>query len=115
MSHPWQRGSLHNSQEYCQRRLVVINYELDVGLIGGLGSVNIIEGCSDAVESVAVGADATKVTPVVEYHQHELRSVLLVGDIPIEKATKGKQGEDASPEHYASLQMWQWYRGEDAV
>jgi hypothetical protein len=82
----------------------VISYELDVSLIGGSSSGIGIEGCGAAAEDVAVGIDATKVTPV-QHHQDELQSVLLADDIPMEEATDGKQGEDALPEHYTSLQV----------
>lgn len=78
--------------EYCRRRLVAINYKLDVSLIGGLSGVGVIEGCGDVVRDVAVGVDATGAIPVVQHHQDELQSVLLVDDIPIEKATEGKRG-----------------------
>ena len=82
-------------------------------MIGGSGSGIGIEGCGAAAEDVAVGVDATKVTPV-QRHQDELQSVLLAADIPMEEATEGNQGgEDALPEHYTSLQMRQWHRGEE--
>jgi hypothetical protein len=55
-------------REYCRRRLVAINYELDASLISGLGSGIGIEGCGAAAEDVAVGVDATKVTLVVQHH-----------------------------------------------
>jgi hypothetical protein len=48
---------------------------------------------------------------VVQHHQDELQSVLLVDDITIEKAAEEKQGKNASPEHYTSLQMRQRHRG----
>jgi hypothetical protein len=76
-----------------------------------LGCVNGIEGCGGAAGDVPVGADATKVTSVVQHHQDELQSVLLVDDITIEKAAEEKQGKNASPEHYTSLQMRQRHRG----
>jgi hypothetical protein len=58
-------------------------------LIGGSSSGIGIEGCGAAAEDVAVGIDATKVTPV-QHHQDELQSVLLADDIPMEEATDGK-------------------------
>jgi hypothetical protein len=58
-----------------------------------LGCVNGIEGCGGAAGDVPVGADVTKVTSVVQHHQDELQSVLLVDDITIEKAAEEK-GEE---------------------
>ena len=48
--------------------------------------------CDVAAEDVAVGVDASKVTPVVQQHQAELQSVLLADNIPIGEATEGKRG-----------------------
>jgi hypothetical protein len=76
---------------YCQRRLVAINYELGVSLIGGSGSSIGTEGCGAATEDVAVGVDATKVTPV-QHHQDEPQSVLLAEVSQMEEATERKQG-----------------------
>jgi len=77
--------------EYCRRRLVAINYEPDVSLIGGSGSGIGIEGCGATAEDVTVGVDDTKIIPV-QHHQDELQSVSLADDIPMEEAKEGKQG-----------------------
>lgn len=54
-----------------------MNDELDVFLVGGLGSGIGVEALMSAAVDVSVGIDATEVVPVVEEGKDEFDAVLL--------------------------------------